>query len=809
MKKRKKLYIAVLSFVLTLNSVPAVVPYFSAEAVPTDEAVTADTLKAMRNFLLNNEEEKIDLSYDLNEDGRIDSFDMCLLRKKYVEQEKSKNFYSLSSDLVHDTDAKYGMSVMADDFYSKRIIVKAKKNYSFESYSPTNVISGPDNIYVVQFDTVERAEICISALQKDSNIEYVELDEYMSCEEIETEQANSNSWGVEAIEADKYAEYLGNNSDSSSSVVVAVVDTGVAYHDFLKDRILDTGYDLVDNDPDPNDKHYHGTHVAGTVVDCTSDLNIDIMPVRVLDENGSGSVLNVGNGIRYAAENGADVINLSLGGKGSSRYIDDSVEYAVEIGATVVVAAGNDSNNTKNYYPAHLDNCIVVSACDSENQKAKFSNYGESVDVTAPGVNIKSCIPGGNFKTLSGTSMATPHISAAAAMIKYADPQATPAQIEQKIKDISLDLGDTGKDVYYGYGLPKLSKLIEVPIIASGKCGDDVYYTLDENGLLTISGTGDMWNYDYGESPFDSNSSVLNIVIKNGVTSIGKSFVNKCNMLENVSIPDSVTLIDEYAFYSCSNIKSIIIPDSVTSIEYGAFAECSNLQDVILSDNLIQIGGRAFFECEKLKNIKIPDGVKSIQYNAFYACTNLEEIILPDSIESLGSVATFANCINLRSVKLPNGLKTIPNSVFSNCTKLNNVVIPNSVTEIETTAFEECTSLEHITIPDSVTNMNAGSIFYNCKSLKSVILSNNITLISNSTFKGCTNLSSIVIPENVKSISAYAFTSCPNLTKVTILNPSCDINYYAFSDNITVYSYTGSTAQHYAEVHKRPFVALD
>ncbi|MDE6426809.1 MAG: S8 family serine peptidase [Ruminococcus sp.] len=619
-KKVKSLLSAFISCIVSVTSIPIVLPISDTNAVTetTYQNITIEQLKSVQNFILGNSEGitvTIDKTFDVNNDDRIDVFDLCLLKKAYAKQiQKTDSFYSLSSEMIQDNDLKYGSSVMSDDFYSKRLIVKTKSTYDFSRFSPKSVISGFDNIYVIQFESYENAKLCLSALEKDTQVEYIELDKYMKCEELTSEQiSESNSWGVSAIEADKYAEYLSDNYDSS--VVVAVVDTGVSYHDFLKGRILDTGYDLVDNDPDPNDKHYHGTHIAGTVVDCTLELNVQIMPVRVLDAHGSGSNLNVGNGIRYATEHGADVINLSLGGFGCSTYINDSIEYAVENGVTVVVAAGNDNNDTKYYCPSHLENCIVVSACDSEYKKATFSNYGDSVDVTAPGVDILSCVPGGDYESKNGTSMATPHISAAAAMVKYADENATPAQIEQTLKDISLDLGDTGKDVYYGYGLPKLSKLInndspDVPIVASGQCGDNVYYTLDENGLLTISGTGDMIDNSSGlnnppwyEFGFEPNEKIKKVVIKYGVTSIGGNAFEWCIALTSVDIPDSMINIGIGAFNCCKSLTSVIIPDSVTSI-----------------------GDHAFFDCDSLKSVTIPDSVKSIGLSAFGYCDNLESI---------------------------------------------------------------------------------------------------------------------------------------------------------------------------------------
>ena len=155
---------------------------------------------------------------------------------------------------------------------------------------------------------------------------------------------------------------------------VAVVDTGVdSTHPFLKGRIL-SGYNLVDGDNTQQDGHGHGTHVSGTIVDCTPGLDISIIPVRVLNDNGSGYDSVIGLGIRYAVDQGANVINLSLGGYGHSENIGEQIDYAISKNVTVVVAAGNESDNTELYCPAHNTKCITVAAVDINKNQAYFSN---------------------------------------------------------------------------------------------------------------------------------------------------------------------------------------------------------------------------------------------------------------------------------------------------------------------------------------------------------------------------------------------------------------------------------------------------
>ena len=275
---------------------------------------------------------------------------------------------------------------------------------------------------------------------------------------------NYYSWGVEYLGLDILAAWVG--TQQPTPVTVAVLDTGSEPCQENAHLYLE-GYDMIDTSnnngwTDEHD-HGHGTHVAGTIIDCTWGLPVQILPIRVLGPNGQPDSCIVA-GIEAAIQEGADVINLSLGGpclyanpdQNCGGAIDWSIQDAVAKGIVVVAAAGNGDDygnpeDTKINCPAHLGCCIVVAACDSQDQLASFSNYGESVDVCAPGVAVCSYNPGGTFASLNGTSMATPHVSALAAMLKMIMPDKTPAQIEKYITDYCVDMGDP---LAYGEGIP-------------------------------------------------------------------------------------------------------------------------------------------------------------------------------------------------------------------------------------------------------------------------------------------------------------------------------------------------------------------
>jgi thermitase len=263
-----------------------------------------------------------------------------------------------------------------------------------------------------------------------------------------------NAWGV---------------TTGSSQVTIAVIDSGVDLdHPDLQDKIV-AGWDFVNNDDQPDDDYGHGTHVAGIAAAAT-DNNLGIagvswgariMPLKVLNSSGSGYMSTVIDGMRYAADHGAQILNLSLGSITNSSALQDAVDYARNKGAVVVAAVGNygssyyDGHYNPDMYPASCQNVIGVAATTSTDGWASFSEHNAYVDVSAPGVSIYSTVPGGyNYK--QGTSMATPFVSGLAALILSKWPDYTPSQVETALFNNADDLtsypGSSGRDDYFGYG---------------------------------------------------------------------------------------------------------------------------------------------------------------------------------------------------------------------------------------------------------------------------------------------------------------------------------------------------------------------
>lgn len=232
----------------------------------------------------------------------------------------------------------------------------------------------------------------------------------------------SQQWGPKKINTTQAWDV----TRGSSSVMIAVVDTGVDLdHPDLRTKVrTDIDYDFVNNDSTAQDDNGHGTHVAGIAAAATNNStgvagtcpNCSILPVKVLNASGSGSYSAIASGIRYAADKGAKVINLSLGGSAGSSTLESAVNYANSKGSLLICAAGNENTSAPSY-PAYYSACVAVAATDQNDRRASFSNYGSWVDVSAPGVSIYSTYWNDRYASLSGTSMATPHVAGVAGLL--------------------------------------------------------------------------------------------------------------------------------------------------------------------------------------------------------------------------------------------------------------------------------------------------------------------------------------------------------------------------------------------------------
>lgn len=353
------------------------------------------------------------------------------------------------------------------------------------------------NGFMVSESTLNRV---ISEYKEDPNIEIAEPVLVLESQLTPSDPRYNELWGMQKIQAPQAWDI----TTGSSNVIVSVIDTGIDFnHEDLQGNIWTNvgetgggketngidddangyiddwrGYDFAtygkSRDNDPTDGHGHGTHVSGTIAAVANNgvgvagvtWNTKIMALKGLSDSGTGYTEDLAEAIVYAADNGARVLNNSWGGYGTSVMLEDVINYAHDSqNVVVVVAAGNDSEDAQNHTPANIANAITVSATGSDDTIAYFSNYGEKIDVAAPGVSILSSTPNNTYSSWSGTSMATPHVAGAAALILSKFSALSPEQVRQALHTSADDIGAQGKDIYYGYGRTNVNKLIQLSAI--------------------------------------------------------------------------------------------------------------------------------------------------------------------------------------------------------------------------------------------------------------------------------------------------------------------------------------------------------
>ena len=333
--------------------------------------------------------------------------------------------------------------------------------------------------HLLRVDDVEKA---VERLQADPRVKYAHPNYILHTMASPNDTHFSKQWGLRndgqtggSSGADIDAEGAWGRTTGDASVVVAVVDTGVDLdHPDLINKLV-SGYDFVNNDAVPDDDAGHGTHVAGIAAAETNNgigvagvsWNASIMPVKVLNYAGSGTFSAISNGIIYAADAGADIINMSLGGLAASLdgTLRDAVVYAHNTGVALIAAAGNDATPVSYYswyygcmvycVPAAYPECITVAATDHNDVLASFSNYGSEVDIAAPGVSILSTYPGSKYAWLSGTSMSAPFVSGLVAIILADKSWLSNEDVRYKLCYSAEDVNVAtypGEDDVMGYG---------------------------------------------------------------------------------------------------------------------------------------------------------------------------------------------------------------------------------------------------------------------------------------------------------------------------------------------------------------------
>jgi subtilisin family serine protease len=339
-----------------------------------------------------------------------------------------------------------------------------RKIVTFEKDLSQEEINNLEETYDIQFtdDTPINGTYSIITTQT-SDTDSLKNDDLV--EDLETDipvkmYADTMDWGVVRVGANQVWE-----TGSGSGIVVAVIDTGIELtHSDLSSNIV-SGYDFVNNDSSANDDNGHGTHVSGIVASTMNgagnvgaSYSAKLMPVKVLNESGYGYLSDIAKGIYFATDNGARIINMSLGTTTDSDTLRRAVQYATNKGVLMVAAAGNSSGAPCGY-PAAYSSVICVVAIDSNNKLASFSNIGG--ELAAPGVSNYSTYKNNSYAKLSGTSMASPHVAGSAALLMSICTDCSTSEIRELLRSTATDLGSVDYDIIFGYGLVNLVEAVK------------------------------------------------------------------------------------------------------------------------------------------------------------------------------------------------------------------------------------------------------------------------------------------------------------------------------------------------------------
>jgi serine protease len=362
--------------------------------------------------------------------------------------------------------------------------------------APNSIFSQADHLYILPGDArllkALRSEFQPYTESIDPNYIYQAL-------EVPNDPDYSKQWNLRSINI----EGAWNNTKGNGATV-AVIDTGISVVPDLKNTQFVKGYDFVNDRVDAADDNGHGTHVAGTIAQSTNNnygvagiaYEANLMPLKVLSAEGGGTVTDIAEAIRYAADNGADVINMSLGGGGDADVMREAIDYAYKKGVAIVAAAGN-ANDSSAAYPSRYPNVIAVAALDAAGGKAPYSNFGAGVDISAPGGSTMNGDPAGGilqntidpetgasvFTALQGTSMAAPHVAGVAALVKSVGVD-DPDQIAEVLKKSARVM--QGDELNH-FGAGQLDADAAVKLAQKGNLDvRDFFRWLRENGYLSL-----------------------------------------------------------------------------------------------------------------------------------------------------------------------------------------------------------------------------------------------------------------------------------------------------------------------------------
>ncbi len=695
---------------------------------------------------------------------------------------------------------------------SNILIVTTKKKLK-NTYGATEVVNAPNNQYFLQYGSEDEKNKALEMFNKEEPDMDVSENTVSEISEDTVLVSNYNSWGVEAMGIDTLLDEF--QGKELNDVTVAIVDTGLdvdVFNASFAGRLAGT-YNVLENNDNMYDNNGHGTHIAGTIAESTPS-SVKILPVKVSDTKDiyTTDIITAVNYVTY--NKNADVMNMSFGGDAYSQGQYVAIEAAKESNIISVAAAGNE-NLSDPSYPASYDNTISIAAVDSSKTKASFSNYGDGIMFSTPGVDIKSIASKEENQVMSGTSMATPHAVSAVANLKSLNKDLSYDNTITILRRYSDDLGDIGWDEYYGYGFINFT---DAKVCDGTDCDEfNVFKKSSRDNLEEVIDSYEiepvLTTYNYGSINNILNTKVI-LKFTNGKTkgyklydinnlemsnydpySLEKQTINikfttsigfKVEGSFEVTNPTDYESVWEYQNVGDNNIELTGFKDtsftntllyfpseidgySVTGIadrDTSMFLEAKDsfikIREIYLPSSIVKVGNRAFYMDDTISGINV---VKSYAENlsvgdsAFKSAQSLYD--LEANISYVGDYA-FAYAMSLPDFPFSNNITHIGNNAFQN-------------------AFADNTI---ITIPETVVEM--GEAAFQNSQLKEIKFLNKMEVIPNRLMVGNLYLEKITLPDGVKEIGTNAFANDKKLTQINLPNSLNIIGTGAFA-----YSFNG------------------
>ncbi len=662
-----------------------------------------------------------------------------------------------------------------DAFETCRLIVKSK--YMIDYQNAIDCVSGYNDLYILQYDSEISAKKAYEYYRQCDSVEYVEpdiifeatVDDVPGIEIPDDEASVFDDATAAAIEwlsdkigfsdiKEKVAEKI-----EDDYVLVAVIDSGVdTDHELLADRLVESDINFSSSGERNcvEDDYGHGTHVAGIVANHTLN-NVKIKPYKVLNYEGQGSLGAIAVAIDVAVADGADIINLSLTAKGKSQVMTDAINNAVANDVNVVVAAGNNGKDLDNSYysPACIESAITVSATDRNDNLADFSNYDGTIDIAAPGTNIKSSYLNNTYLSLNGTSMAAPQVSAGLALLQSVSLDMPATECESIIKEYAVAMHENEGENHFGAGLLFLKYLLDGkptvadPVFSVDSCSFTESFMVE---ITCPDKDAEIYYHIYDTDLGSTNlfdglkySEPIKITVDTKISAI--AYAKGQNQSSIVTVEYDRIGNSEEDFYDINMLgyitayygseKDVIVPDVikdtvVKGIGIGAFKDNRHIQTIVLPDSCEKINASAFKDCSSLVSIS-GTGITEVSTSVFEN-SSVETVVFPN-LQTIGTYA-FSGCSSLSSITLSK-VNEIGSYAFQNTTNLGSVYC-NKLTEMGMYVFSQ-SGITSFSAPklSSIGN-NAFIDSYNLVSVSAPELA----VLQLGAFKNCISLKTIDMP---------------------------------------------------------------